>query len=404
MPYIVIVADEMADLMMTSGKDVEGHIIRLAQKSRAVGIHLVLATQKPTVDVITGLIKSNLPARVSFQVASRTDSRVVLDEMGADKLLGNGDMLFLWPGTSSLLRGQGTYLGDDEINRVVDFCSRGQSQNFVSELVNMKVDVASGEGGIEALKKRDELYESAIDVVVREGRGSVSLLQRALGIGYGRAARLVDFMAEDGIVGQYAGSQAREVLITIDDWERMQSGQKPLSGMTAAAVPHGMSASPPLLPASAGASADASHANGSKASGPHASGNKSSGPKAGETMPRRPNKIIPERDPLPEPTPERGGSARSIAKKTAVADAASEHDEMIHASALPHPVELDQADADESDAPFHESLEDDFVEDSDEDSVEHFEEEVDESDVGDDIEAEFDEDAESDDDYRAESA
>ena len=117
MPYIVIVADEMADMMMTAAKEVEGHIIRLAQKSRAVGIHLVLATQKPTVDVITGLIKSNLPARISFQVASRTDSRVVLDEMGADKLLGNGDMLFLWPGTSTLIRGQGTYLSDDEINQ-----------------------------------------------------------------------------------------------------------------------------------------------------------------------------------------------------------------------------------------------------------------------------------------------
>ncbi len=120
LPYIVIVADEMADLMMTSAKEVETHIIRLAQKSRAVGIHLVLATQKPTVDVITGLIKSNLPARIAFQVASRTDSRVVLDEMGADKLLGNGDMLFLWPGTSTLIRGQGTYVSDDEINKIVD--------------------------------------------------------------------------------------------------------------------------------------------------------------------------------------------------------------------------------------------------------------------------------------------
>ena len=116
LPYIVIVADELADLMMTAGKEVEQHIIRLAQKSRAVGIHLILATQKPTVDVITGLIKSNLPARIAFQVASRTDSRVVLDEMGADKLLGNGDMLFLSPGTSTLMRGQGTYLTDDEIN------------------------------------------------------------------------------------------------------------------------------------------------------------------------------------------------------------------------------------------------------------------------------------------------
>jgi S-DNA-T family DNA segregation ATPase FtsK/SpoIIIE len=224
LPFIVIVADEMADLMMTAGKEVETHIIRLAQKSRAVGIHLILATQKPTVDVITGLIKSNLPARLSFQVASRTDSRVVLDENGADKLLGNGDMLFLWPGTSTLIRGQGTYLSDAEIDRVVDHCSTGE-QNFVGELMNLKIESAEGEGptvAAGALKKRDELYESAIEVVVREGRGSVSLLQRCLGIGYGRAARLIDYMAEDGIVGQYNGSQARDVIITMADWERMQ--------------------------------------------------------------------------------------------------------------------------------------------------------------------------------------
>ncbi len=226
LPFIVIIADEMADLMMTAGKEVEQHIIRLAQKSRAVGIHLILATQKPTVDVITGLIKSNLPARISFQVASRTDSRVVLDEMGADKLLGNGDMLFMGNGTSLLLRGQGTYLSDDEINALVDHCSTGE-QNFVHELVNLKI---KEEGDEEAevipgsFKKRDDLYEAAVDVVVREGRGSCSLLQRALGIGYGRAARLIDFMAEDGIVGQYNGSQAREVVISIADWEAMRDG------------------------------------------------------------------------------------------------------------------------------------------------------------------------------------
>jgi S-DNA-T family DNA segregation ATPase FtsK/SpoIIIE len=225
LPYIVIVADELADLMMTSGKEVEAHIIRLAQKSRAVGIHLILATQKPTVDVITGLIKSNLPARIAFQVASRTDSRVILDEMGADKLLGMGDMLFLWPGTSTLLRGQGTYVSDDEINAVCAHCSKGGQQNFVHELVNIKVKDEEGEVAKPgALKKRDELYESAVDLVVREQRGSVSLLQRALGIGYGRAARLIDFMAEDGIVGQYNGSQAREILLTLSDWEQMQSG------------------------------------------------------------------------------------------------------------------------------------------------------------------------------------
>ncbi len=226
LPFIVIIADEMADLMMTAGKEVEQHIIRLAQKSRAVGIHLILATQKPTVDVITGLIKSNLPARISFQVASRTDSRVVLDEMGADKLLGNGDMLFMGNGTSLLLRGQGTYLSDEEINALVDHCSTGE-QNFVHELVNLKIkEEGEDEGEVTpgSFKKRDDLYEAAVDVVVREGRGSCSLLQRALGIGYGRAARLIDFMAEDGIVGQYNGSQAREVVISIADWEAMRDG------------------------------------------------------------------------------------------------------------------------------------------------------------------------------------
>jgi S-DNA-T family DNA segregation ATPase FtsK/SpoIIIE len=168
------------------------------------------------------LIKSNLPARIAFQVASRTDSRVVLDEMGADKLLGNGDMLFLWPGTSTLLRGQGTYLDDDEIERVVEVASQGE-QDFVHELVNIKLE-EPGAAQLGELKQRDDMYEAAVDVVVREGRGSVSLLQRALGIGYGRAARLIDFMAEDGIVGSYAGSQAREVLISMDDWLRRQNG------------------------------------------------------------------------------------------------------------------------------------------------------------------------------------
>ncbi len=220
LPFVVIVADEMADLMMTAGKDVEQHIIRLAQKSRAVGIHLILATQKPTVDVITGLIKSNLPARIAFQVASRTDSRVVLDENGADKLLGNGDMLFLSPGTSQLLRGQGTFLSDDEITRVVDFVGT-ETPQFAKELIELKTKEEEEAAAPGPLKNRDELYEAAVDVVVRERRGSVSLLQRCLGIGYGRAARLIDFMAEDGIVGEYNGSQAREVQITVADWEAM---------------------------------------------------------------------------------------------------------------------------------------------------------------------------------------
>ncbi len=231
LPFIVIIADEMADLMMTAGKDAEQHIIRLAQKSRAVGIHLILATQKPTVDVITGLIKSNLPARIAFQVASRTDSRVVLDEMGADKLLGNGDMLFLSPGTSTLLRGQGTYLSDDEITRIVDFVGTTEQQ-FASELVHLKTKDELETAGPGKLKNRDELYESAVDVVVREQRGSVSLLQRTLGVGYGRAARLIDYMAEDGIVGEYNGSQARDVLISLEEWEAMNGDESAASPPT----------------------------------------------------------------------------------------------------------------------------------------------------------------------------
>jgi S-DNA-T family DNA segregation ATPase FtsK/SpoIIIE len=224
MPYIVIIADEMADMMMTSGKDVEGHIIRLAQKSRAVGIHLVLATQKPTVDVITGLIKSNLPARISFQVASRVDSRVVLDEMGAEKLLGNGDMLYLMPGTSKITRSQGTYVSDKEVNEIIEFFGDCEPQ-YSRELAQLSTR-SSGKSGIEAIRARDELYEQAIDVVVREGRGSTSLLQRALGIGYGRAARLIDYMAEDGIVGDYNGSQAREVLYSPEQWAEMVAGSQ----------------------------------------------------------------------------------------------------------------------------------------------------------------------------------
>jgi DNA segregation ATPase FtsK/SpoIIIE, S-DNA-T family len=218
MPYIVIIADEMADMMMTSGKDVEGFIIRLAQKSRAVGIHLVLATQKPTVDVITGLIKSNLPARIAFQVSSRVDSRVVLDEQGADKLLGAGDMLYLAPGTSDLIRGQGSFVSDEEVMRVIDFFA-DQPPQYSQEIVQVtSAAKSSGKPGSSEARERDDLYDQAVEVVIREGRGSVSLLQRALGVGYGRGARMIDWMAEDGIVGAYNGSQAREVIMTLDQW------------------------------------------------------------------------------------------------------------------------------------------------------------------------------------------
>lgn len=231
MPYIVLFIDEFADLMMQNRKEVEGHIIRLAQKSRAAGIHLVIATQKPTVDVVTGLIKSNLPARICFQVASRTDSRVVLDEMGAEKLLGKGDMLFLQPGTSTMVRGQGTYASDRDIAQVVSYLETDQPA-YARELIQLntagkKPRGGDGESGdlLEQLRERDEMYPEAVEIIIREQRGSVSLLQRALGIGYGRGARLIDFMAEDGFVGPYNGSNAREVLLKMEQWEAMKAGE-----------------------------------------------------------------------------------------------------------------------------------------------------------------------------------
>ena len=223
MPYIVIVADEMADLMMTAAKEVEAAHHPPGPEEPGGG-HPPGAGHAEADGRRDHRPDQVEPARADrFQVASRTDSRVVLDEMGADKLLGNGDMLFLWPGTSTLLRGQGTYLSDDEINRVIAAVATSEPQ-FVKELVQLKDDRPRQTASSRA-EDRDELYEAAVDIVIREGRGSVSLLQRALGIGYGRAARLIDFMAEDGIVGPYNGSQAREVLISLDQWQRMQGAR-----------------------------------------------------------------------------------------------------------------------------------------------------------------------------------
>lgn len=229
MPYLVIVADEMADLMMMSAKEVETHIIRLAQKSRAVGIHLVLATQKPTVDIVTGLIKSNLPARIAFGVATRTDSLVVLDRIGAERLLGNGDMLFLQPGTSQVIRGQGTYVSDTEIESIIELIGT-DNPDFIEELVAIDLDAddsattcnTDSNDGDEKIQ-RDELYHQAVEFIIQQGRGSLSLLQRRFSVGYGRAARMIEFMAEDGIVGPYNGSKPREVIMTLSDWKRRRS-------------------------------------------------------------------------------------------------------------------------------------------------------------------------------------
>jgi S-DNA-T family DNA segregation ATPase FtsK/SpoIIIE len=383
LPYIVIVADELADLMMTAGKDVEQHIIRLAQKSRAVGIHLILATQKPTVDVITGLIKSNLPARIAFQVASRTDSRVVLDEMGAEKLLGNGDMLFLSPGTSTMLRGQGTFLSDDEITRVVDFVGV-EAPQFAGELMQLKTkDELEAAGGGGNFQSRDDLYESAVDIVIRERRGSCSLLQRALGIGYGRAARLIDFMAEDGIVGQYNGSQARDVLISLEDWE--SRSQNPTAGATAAPA-NGCSPAVEKLAIAAAASATK----------PRTSASSLERLTAATIQPQRRNKIVPIDEPsdLEDELDEAEGEEEEYEAED------GEYDE-------DEEVESDEGDDEESLADDEEYEDEEEDDSADEEETDESDEELDESeeDLGEeeyDEEEEDVEDEESDDEYDAE--
>jgi S-DNA-T family DNA segregation ATPase FtsK/SpoIIIE len=215
LPYIVIVIDELADLMMTAAKEIEAYIVRLAQKSRAVGIHIVLATQRPQATVVTGLIKSNMPTRVGFRVAARMDSRIILDQNGAETLLGEGDMLFLKPGTSDLIRAQGTFLDEQEIKRVVKHLKEIAEPQFHPELTQLKkLDAAE--------MVRDELFDDAVRVVLETKRGSVSLLQRRLSIGYARASRIIEMMAGAGILGEYKGSQAREVMMTLEEYEQVR--------------------------------------------------------------------------------------------------------------------------------------------------------------------------------------
>jgi len=215
LPYVIIMIDELADLMMTSAKEVEFFLCRIAQKSRAVGIHLIVSTQRPQANVVTGLIKSNLPSRIAFRVSSRLDSRIVLDQNGAEVLMGQGDMLFLPPGSSKLIRAQGTFVDEDELRAVVKHCRGQRAPEFHPELVR-----TGGEGG--GPGERDEFFDQAVDIIVSTGRGSVSLLQRRLTVGYSRASRLIDQMYEAGIVGEYKGSQAREVVVTAEEWEAMK--------------------------------------------------------------------------------------------------------------------------------------------------------------------------------------
>jgi DNA segregation ATPase FtsK/SpoIIIE, S-DNA-T family len=213
-PYIVIVIDELADLMAVAQAEIEGYIARLAQLSRATGIHMIIATQRPSVNVITGTIKANFPSRISFQVAQKVDSRTILDASGADKLLGKGDMLFLSPGSGKLVRAQGTYTSDGEIHRVVDFIKAQGHQPVFETAIKEKIENTTAE--LPDMEEDDGLLESAVEIIRQTKRASTSSLQRRLRIGYTRAARIMDILEEKGIVGPANGSDPREILIDLD--------------------------------------------------------------------------------------------------------------------------------------------------------------------------------------------
>ena len=215
LPYIVIVIDELADLMMTAPREVEESITRLAQMARAVGIHLILATQRPSVDVITGLIKANFPARISFRVASKVDSRTILDSNGAETLLGRGDMLFLPPGSSRLVRVHGPLITEEEVTRVVEFLKTQGTPSYNQKILESpeeRLEAGEGEGSI------DEFYDDAVKLVVEMGKASTSVLQRRLRIGYGRAASILDAMERDGIIGPPDGTKPRAILVNREDY------------------------------------------------------------------------------------------------------------------------------------------------------------------------------------------
>ena len=220
MPYIVIVIDELADLMMAASKDVEAMIVRIAQKARAVGIHLVLATQKPVVSVVTGLIKGNVPSRIAFKVASNGDSRTILDRGGAEKLLGNGDMLFYMNGAPNLKRVQGAWVTDEEVLRVTNFIRSQGPPQYNDEVISQPTQTPSSMGGVVmngGSSSTDETFETAVKLVIEARKASTSYLQRRLGIGYSRAAKLIDEMEDRGIVGPTNGSKPREVLVSSYD-------------------------------------------------------------------------------------------------------------------------------------------------------------------------------------------
>ncbi len=212
MPYIVIIVDELADLMMVASKDVEAAIARLAQMARAAGMHLILATQRPSVDVLTGLIKANFPTRISFKVSSKIDSRTILDSSGAEHLLGAGDMLYLAPGSSNLERIHGAYISEKETSAIVDFLKK-QGESSYDDAIVEEIEKENGAGDNAQAEEYDERYDEAVQIVTESGQASISMLQRRLRVGYNRAARMIELMEKEGIVGPADGAKPREVLV-----------------------------------------------------------------------------------------------------------------------------------------------------------------------------------------------
>jgi S-DNA-T family DNA segregation ATPase FtsK/SpoIIIE len=210
LPFIVIIIDELADLMMVASRDVEVALMRLAQMARAAGIHLILATQRPSVDVLTGIIKANFPTRLTFQVSSKTDSRTIIDTNGAENLLGMGDMLFLPPGTGKLQRIHGAYISESEFTHIIAFLKAQKEPEYNESVVEAPAETSDGNGGD---KEYDERYDDAVALVTKTRQASISMIQRHLRIGYNRAARIVEVMESEGIVGPADGAKPREVLV-----------------------------------------------------------------------------------------------------------------------------------------------------------------------------------------------
>ena len=222
MPYIVIVIDEMSDLMQTAGRDVEALIVRLAQKSRAVGIHLVLATQRPSVNVVTGLIKANVPARIAFTVASQVDSKTIIDKAGAEKLLGKGDMLLVTATMNKPRRIQGAFVSDEEVSKVTEYLKEQMAPQYNDEIITQEVHLNIRNGGLVSSDSGDDEDEfmKAVQVVIDEGKASTTRLQRRLRIGYAKAANLMEMLEERGVVSEQDGSRQRQILISsIEDLE-----------------------------------------------------------------------------------------------------------------------------------------------------------------------------------------